>query len=114
MRSVVSKAYEQITSTGEMTLFKSHHPDYRHGEQMRDFLYVKDAVLMTIWLAETPGANGLFNLGSGKARTWLDLGRSIFSALKIEEDSYGVDSSIHLHRASLRVSASITSTSLVS
>ena len=86
MRSVVSKAYEQIASTGEMTLFKSHHPDYRHGEQMRDFLYVKDAVLMTIWLAETPGANGLFNLGSGKARTWLDLGRSIFSALKIGEN----------------------------
>jgi ADP-L-glycero-D-manno-heptose 6-epimerase len=86
MRSVVSKAYEQIASTGEMTLFKSHHPDYRDGEQMRDFLYVKDAVLMTIWLAENRGANGLFNLGSGKARTWMDLGRAIFSALKIEEN----------------------------
>ena len=84
MRSVVSKAYEQIASTGEMTLFKSHHSDYRDGEQMRDFLYVKDAVLMTIWLAENPGANGLFNLGSGKARTWMDLGRAIFSALKIK------------------------------
>jgi ADP-L-glycero-D-manno-heptose 6-epimerase len=84
MRSVVSKAYKQIASTGEMTLFKSHHPDYRDGEQMRDFLYVKDAVLMTIWLAENPGANGLFNLGNGKARTWMDLGRAIFSALKIK------------------------------
>ena len=86
MRSVVSKAYEQISYSGEMTLFKSHHPDYRDGEQMRDFLYVKDSVLMTIWLAETTHANGLFNLGSGKARTWLDLGRAIFSALGTEEN----------------------------
>lgn len=87
MRSVVSKAYEQIASTGEMTLFKSYHPDYGDGEQMRDFLYVKDAVLMTIWLAESTRANGLFNLGNGQARTWLDLGHSIFSAL-------GTDSNI--------------------
>ena len=86
MRSVVSKAYEQIATTGEMTLFKSHHPDYRDGEQMRDFLYVKDAVLMTVWLAETSHANGLFNLGSGKARTWLDLGKAIFSALAREDN----------------------------
>ena len=86
MRSVVSKAYEQISSTGEMTLFKSHHPNYRDGEQMRDFLYVKDSVLMTIWLAENTHANGLFNLGNGKARTWLDLGRAIFSALGTEDN----------------------------
>lgn len=86
MRSVVSKAYEQISSTGEMTLFRSHHPNYRDGEQMRDFLYVKDSVLMTIWLAENTHANGLFNLGNGKARTWLDLGRAIFSALGTEDN----------------------------
>jgi ADP-L-glycero-D-manno-heptose 6-epimerase len=86
MRSVVSKAYEQIATTGEMTLFKSHHPNYRDGEQMRDFLYVKDAVLMTVWLAETSHANGLFNLGSGKARTWFDLGKAIFSALAREDN----------------------------
>jgi ADP-L-glycero-D-manno-heptose 6-epimerase len=85
MRSVVSKAYQQIASTGEMTLFKSHHPHYGDGHQMRDFLYVKDAVLMSIWLAETVQANGLFNLGSGKARTWLDLGKAIFSGLGCEE-----------------------------
>ncbi len=85
MRSVVSKAYEQIALTGEMTLFESYHPDYRDGEQMRDFLYVKDAVLMSIWLAETFSTNGLFNLGNGQARTWLDLGRAIFSSLGQEE-----------------------------
>ena len=84
MRSVVSKAHEQIASTEEMTLFKSHHREYRDGEQMRDFLYVKDAVLMSLWLGENHDANGLFNLGSGKARTWLDLGRAIFSALGME------------------------------
>ena len=81
MRSVVSKAYQQIASTGEMTLFKSLNPQYRDGEQMRDFLYVKDSVLMTIWLAENFHANGLFNLGNGRARTWLDLGHAIFAAL---------------------------------
>ncbi|HAE11105.1 MAG TPA: ADP-L-glycero-D-mannoheptose-6-epimerase, partial [Opitutae bacterium] len=59
----------------------SHRPDYRDGEQKRDFLYVKDAVRMTLWLAGNADATGLFNLGNGSARTWLDLGRSIFSAL---------------------------------
>ena len=86
MRSVVSKAYEQIASTGEMTLFKSYNPDYEDGKQMRDFLYVKDSVLMTLWLAENKNANGLFNLGNGQARTWLDLGRGIFSALGTEDN----------------------------
>ena len=86
MRSVVSKAYEQIASSGEMTLFTSHNPDYQDGEQMRDFLYVKDSVLMTIWLAEASHTQGLFNLGNGRARTWLDLGRAIFSALGKEEN----------------------------
>ena len=84
MRSVVSKAYEQIQETGEMTLFKSHHPDYESGRQMRDFLYVKDAVCMTLWLAENNQANGLFNLGNGKARSWLDLAHAIFSALNMD------------------------------
>ena len=59
MRSVVSKAYEQIAKTGRMTLFKSHRPDYRDGEQKRDFLYAKDAVRMTLWLTENRQATGL-------------------------------------------------------
>ena len=84
MRSVVSKAYKQIKKTGEMTLFKSHHPDFEDGQQMRDFLYVKDAVCMTLWLTENNKANGLFNLGSGKARSWIDLAHAIFSALQME------------------------------
>jgi len=91
MRSVVSKAYEQIAETGRMTLFKSHRPEYLDGEQKRDFLYVKDAVRMTLWLAENEQAAGLFNLGNGTARTWLDLGNSIFSALGQEPNIEFVD-----------------------
>ena len=91
MRSVVSKAYEQIAETGRMTLFRSHRHDYRDGEQKRDFLYVKDAVRMTLWLAENEQANGLFNLGNGTARTWIDLGNSIFSALGLEPNVEFVD-----------------------
>ena len=83
MRSVVSKAYKQIKDSQRMSLFKSHRPEYRDGEQKRDFLYIKDAVNMTLWLTENPAATGLFNLGNGLARTWLDLGNSIFAALKL-------------------------------
>lgn len=81
MRSLVSKAYEQIVETGKVCLFRSHRPDYRDGEQMRDFVYVKDAVAMTIHLAETPSAHGLFNIGTGTPRTWIDLTNALFDAL---------------------------------
>ena len=81
MRSLVHKAYGQIVETGALKLFKSHRPDYRDGEQQRDFLYVKDAVNVTIELAETATAGGLFNVGSGMAHTWLELAGAIFEAL---------------------------------
>jgi ADP-L-glycero-D-manno-heptose 6-epimerase len=81
MRSVVHKAFHQVQSQGRIHLFKSHRPDYSDGGQMRDFLYVKDAVNMTLHLAMNPEANGLFNLGSGEARTWVELAQAIFSAL---------------------------------
>ena len=81
MRSVVYKGYHQILQTGRMQLFKSHHPDYRDGEQKRDFLYVKDAAEMTLHLAELPLAGGLFNIGSGQAATWLELSQAIFAAM---------------------------------
>jgi ADP-L-glycero-D-manno-heptose 6-epimerase len=81
MRSLVHKACGQILATGKVQLFKSHRPDYKHGEQMRDFLYVKDAIRMTLHLAENPSAGGLFNLGSGKAHTWIELATAIFTAL---------------------------------
>lgn len=84
MRSLVHKACGQIQATGRVQLFQSHHPDYRDGEQQRDFLYVKDAVEMTLHFAENPTgltAGGLFNLGSGEANTWLALTRALFAAL---------------------------------
>ena len=81
MRSLVHKAYGQIVETGRVGLFKSYRPDFRDGEQQRDFLYVKDAVAMTLALAESRAAGGLFNLGSGEANTWLTLARAIFAAL---------------------------------
>ena len=81
MRSVVNKAFDQIRTTGKAQIFKSHRPDYKDGEQERDFLYVKDAVNMTIFLATQPLAGGLYNLGSGEARTWLQLVKAIFNAL---------------------------------
>jgi len=82
MRSLVNKAYQQILATGQVQLFKSHKPEYKDGEQKRDFLYVKDAIEMTLHFAETaPAASGLYNLGSGEANTWLTLTRAIFAAL---------------------------------
>jgi len=84
MRSVVHKSFGQVRETGVIRLFKSHRPDYRDGEQKRDFLYVKDAVAMTLYLAANEKAGGLFNIGSGQARTWLDLARAVFGALKRE------------------------------
>jgi ADP-L-glycero-D-manno-heptose 6-epimerase len=82
MRSLVNKAYQQILTTGTVQLFKSYKPEFRDGEQMRDFLYVKDAVEMTIHFAETAtGAGGLYNLGSGQASTWVTLTNAIFAAL---------------------------------
>lgn len=81
MRSVVHKAFHQIQTTGRVQLFKSHHPDYPDGGQMRDFLYVKDAVAMTLHLAENRRSGGLFNLGSGEANTWLTLVNAIFAAM---------------------------------
>ncbi len=81
MRSVVHKAFEQIRDTGKVKLFKSLNPKYKDGEQMRDFVYVKDAVDMTLFFLEKKDKNGLFNVGSGKARTWNDLVTAIFNAM---------------------------------
>jgi len=96
MRSLVHKACGQILATGKVQLFKSHRPDYQHGEQMRDFLYVKDAIRMTLHLAETSSAGGLFNLGSGKAHTWIELATAIFTALGKAPNIEFIDMPEHL------------------
>lgn len=84
MRSLVDKAFRQIRDAGSIRLFKSHRSEYRDGEQQRDFLYVKDAVAMTLHLAEN-SAFGIYNVGSGTAHTWLDLVRPIFRAMDVPE-----------------------------
>jgi len=84
MRSMVVKAFEQIKTSGSVSLFQSHHPDYADGKQMRDFLYVKDATRMVLEFLEHPETAGIFNLGTGTAITWLDLITPIFQALKLE------------------------------
>lgn len=84
MRSLVDKAYGQIRETGSVRLFQSHRPEFRDGEQQRDFIYVKDAVEMTLHLAQC-GASGLYNVGSGKTQTWLALVRPIFAAMQVPE-----------------------------
>jgi ADP-L-glycero-D-manno-heptose 6-epimerase len=81
MRSMVNKSFERLRAGGTLQLFKSCRPDYKDGEQKRDFLYVKDAVAMTLFLAATPTANGIFNVGSGEARSWNEVARALFSAL---------------------------------
>lgn len=82
MRSLVNKAFAQIRETGALQLFKSANPDYEDGEFGRDFVYVKDAVEMTVHFIENPG-NGLFNVGSGKMHTWNELAKAIFNALDL-------------------------------
>ncbi len=83
MRSVVLRAFEQISTEGKMRLFKSYNPQYVDGEFKRDFLYVKDAVKMVLHLYNTPSATGLFNIGSNRAETWNSLASAAFEAMKL-------------------------------
>ena len=86
MRSLVHKSTAQVQAEQLIRLFKSYRPEYRDGEQKRDFLYVKDCVAMTLHLAATPSAGGLFNIGSGEAKTWIDLANAVFAALNQKPD----------------------------
>jgi ADP-L-glycero-D-manno-heptose 6-epimerase len=81
MASVVFHAFNQISGTGDMKLFRSHRPDYADGGQLRDFVYVRDVCAVCIWLMEHRKASAIYNLGSGKARTFLDLARATFTAM---------------------------------
>ena len=97
MRSVVLRAFEQITADGKMQLFKSYRPEYADGEQKRDFLYVKDAVKMLWHLAcVRPDACGLFNIGSGRAETWNSMVTYAFEALNTPKNVEYIDMPEHL------------------
>jgi ADP-L-glycero-D-manno-heptose 6-epimerase len=81
MASVIWHAYQQITKNGALKLFKSHRSDFKDGEQMRDFIYVKDLIDVCIFLMEHRKNSGIYNLGTGKARSFNDLGVATFQAL---------------------------------
>ncbi|MEO5588037.1 MAG: ADP-glyceromanno-heptose 6-epimerase [Gemmatimonadaceae bacterium] len=81
MRSLVNKAFTQVRETGDIRLFRSYRDDIADGEQRRDFIYINDAVAMTLFLADHKAANGLFNAGSGRAETWVELANAVFAAM---------------------------------
>ena len=81
MRSVVLKNHGSAARGEAVTLFRSHHPDYQDGGQMRDFVYVKDCEDVVLWLMENRGVSGLLNLGTGRAQTWLELMGALYAAV---------------------------------
>ena len=91
MASVIFHTYHQIQKTGSMRLFKSHNPDFKDGEQMRDFVYVKDVVEVCLFLMHHRRNSGIYNLGSGKARTFLDLAKNTFKNSEVTPDISFID-----------------------
>ncbi|MFL5753199.1 MAG: ADP-glyceromanno-heptose 6-epimerase [Bacteroidia bacterium] len=91
MASVIFHAFHQIQTNKKMKLFRSHNPDYKDGGQLRDFIYVKDLVDVCLFLYEHKVHNGIYNLGTGKARTFLDLARNTFKALGVPENIEFID-----------------------
>ena len=84
MASVVLHAYNQIVRCGKMCLFKSKHPDFADGQQLRDFIYVDDVLDILLWLMNSKPENGIYNVGTGQARSFFDLAKAVFSALNLE------------------------------
>ena len=91
MASVVWHAFNQVKDAGKMKLFRSHNPKYKDGGQLRDFVYVKDVVDVCIFLMHHRKNSGIYNLGSGNARTFLDLTKAVFKAMNKPEDISFID-----------------------
>ena len=96
MMSVICKAYPQIKKEGKMRLFKSYNPHFSDGGQMRDFVYVKDCVEVMYWLMNHPSKSGIFNLGTGNARSWNDLAEAIFAAMGLKTQIEYIEMPDHL------------------
>ncbi|MEK9509387.1 ADP-glyceromanno-heptose 6-epimerase [Gemmatimonadota bacterium Y43] len=96
MRSVVTKAWPRVAAGQSVTLFRSHHPDYADGGQMRDFVYVEDCVDVMLWLLDHPEVSGLFNLGTGRAQSWLELIGALFAAVGREPRIEWVDTPVEI------------------
>jgi ADP-L-glycero-D-manno-heptose 6-epimerase len=82
MQSVVARNFAAVQRGEPLRLFRSHHPKYADGGQLRDFIYVRDCVEVVLWLLDNRDVSGLFNVGSGRARSWLDLAQALFSATR--------------------------------
>lgn len=91
MASVIFHTHRQILKTGEMKLFRSHHPDFKDGEQMRDFVYVKDVAKVITFLMKGQAENGIYNLGTGTARTFWDLAANTFKAMHLDPNISFID-----------------------
>jgi ADP-L-glycero-D-manno-heptose 6-epimerase len=91
MASVIWHSYNQIKNSGEVKLFRSHRPDFKDGEQLRDFIYVKDILKVCFWLMQSQPASSIYNLGTGKARTFADLVKSTFAALNLRANIRFID-----------------------
>ncbi|WP_367388340.1 ADP-glyceromanno-heptose 6-epimerase [Lewinella sp. LCG006] len=96
MASVIFHTFRQIQQTGAMKLFRSHRPDFNDGEQSRDFIYVKDVVKMMIWLWQNTAPNGLYNIGTGQARTFYDLAANTFKAQALTPSISFVDTPVDI------------------
>ncbi|WP_037492563.1 ADP-glyceromanno-heptose 6-epimerase [Sneathiella glossodoripedis] len=96
MKSVIAQSYPKIAAGEPVTLFKSHNPDYEDGGQLRDFVYVKDCVKVILWLLDNPQVSGLFNLGTGSARSFKDLALATFAAADKEPDIRYIDTPISI------------------
>jgi len=96
MASVIFHAFNQISTTGKMKLFRSHNPEFKDGEQMRDFVYVKDVVEVCLFLMHHRKNSGIYNLGSGKARTFLDLVTNTFDSMGVPANIEFIDTPLDI------------------
>jgi ADP-L-glycero-D-manno-heptose 6-epimerase len=96
MASVIFHAYNQITETGSVSLFRSHNPEFKDGGQLRDFIFVKDVIDVLFFLFKRGEQSGLYNVGTGKARTFLDLARATFRALDVPENILFIDTPVDI------------------
>jgi ADP-L-glycero-D-manno-heptose 6-epimerase len=96
MASVIFHAFNQIKQNGKVKLFRSHNPNYKDGGQLRDFIYVKDLCSVILFLYKNKVANGIYNLGTGKARTFADLAKNTFKAMGVAEQIEFIDTPLDI------------------
>lgn len=96
MASVILHSFGQINNTGQVKLFRSHRPDYKDGQQLRDFVYVKDVANVILWLMQHKPESGLYNVGTGKARSFFDLADNTFKALHLKTNIEFIDTPLDI------------------